>query len=184
MSYLAGERCNQSRLAGSPIWFFFVPPLLEAQQIPSTDWEETFPSALSLTAQCHNSTSVFTAHTHTPGRSLSLYVDLGADVKANSALTFQHTVAVNSKSVAYFFFFFFLRPSLDVPLSPLSFRCSPPLGRSATRKAECSRESRGGPTEALADVSPRRVKLVTLRILHPWETFKIIPWLSIRSDGR
>lgn len=31
-----------------------VSPFTEAKLYPSTDWEETFPSALSLTAQCHN----------------------------------------------------------------------------------------------------------------------------------
>lgn len=40
-----------------------VPPFTEAKLYPSTDWEETFPSALSLTAQCHNYTSVFTPWT-------------------------------------------------------------------------------------------------------------------------
>ncbi len=37
-----------------------VSPFTEAKLYPSTDWEETFPSAVSLTAQCHNYTNVLT----------------------------------------------------------------------------------------------------------------------------
>lgn len=35
-------------------------PFTEVERIPSTHWEETFPSARRLTAQCHNYTNVFT----------------------------------------------------------------------------------------------------------------------------
>ncbi|CAJ1071863.1 Hypothetical predicted protein [Xyrichtys novacula] len=55
MAVLPGRGNAQSGLA--------VSPFTEAELYPSTDWEETFPSTLSLTAQCHNYTIVFTPQT-------------------------------------------------------------------------------------------------------------------------
>lgn len=74
-------RCNvQSGIA--------VSPSTEAKLSPSTDWEETFPSARSLTAQCQNYTNVFTPQTVQNQLSGDLAVDfkaqlsLSADVKS------------------------------------------------------------------------------------------------------
>lgn len=50
--YNTGRGNGQSGLA--------VSPYTEAELYPSTDWEETFPSAVSLTVKCHNYTNVLT----------------------------------------------------------------------------------------------------------------------------
>lgn len=130
MAVLPGRGNVQSGLAASPF--------TEAKLYPSTDWEETFPSALSLTAQCHNYTNVFTPWTEEK----QLYVDLTGDfrVAESSCFHFPLTDGVNIQLSSTFF-----SPSSQYdqsPLSPLPF--PPPLGRFATRRAEFCREEAGG----------------------------------------
>lgn len=71
-----------------------VSPFTEAKLYPSTDWEETFPSALSLTAQCHNYTMCLhrslrkTSSTWTSVDSTELPVHFPLTVGDNTQLSF------------------------------------------------------------------------------------------------
>lgn len=75
-------RCNTGRCTVQS--GIAVSPSTEAKLSPSTDWEETFPSALSLTAQCQNYTNVFTPQTVENKLSGDLAVDFQAQLSLSA----------------------------------------------------------------------------------------------------
>lgn len=102
MAVLPGRGSVQSGIA--------VSPFTEAKLIPSTDWEETFPSALSLTAQCHNCVSTIDCGKAALSGSRRRLQSCRTGLRSLSA-----DGCVDIKFVVYFFFHLTVRLLSPVP---------------------------------------------------------------------
>lgn len=140
-----------------------VSPSTEAELYPSTDWEETFPSALWLSAQCHNYSSVFTAQPEDRQLDMELSDSRRCPVTPPS-------LSADSRSCCLVSFTFLLPSSLLQ--SSLSFPFPPPAGRFANRRQQPSGVGRRAEQPKHRRIRSS-VKVEAAKILHPVWTFKI-----------